>query len=175
MPTIPQTGLLYLGVDPGSSGGLVLLSGSGKVADLLIPSSGEALGIDCEKETATWIGQCGAYCAVIEQVGGWIPGREGAAHSGAPGSAMFTFGRSYGFLRGCLASAGIPFTSVVPRVWQREFSLRRTKGEKGPQYKRRIADRASELFPDAPVTLKTADALLIAEYCRRNYFLAKTC
>ena len=76
--------------------------------------------------------------------------------------SMFTFGRGYGFLRGCLVAYGIPFEEVRPQVWQKEFGLlRKTKQE--------IKEKAQNLFPGVELTLATSDALLIAEYCRRKF------
>ncbi len=78
---------------------------------------------------------------------------------------MFSFGRNYGFLRGCLHCLKIPFEEVTPAKWQREFSLLRTdKAETNTAKKNRHKAKAQQLFPDTNVTHAIADALLIAEY-----------
>lgn len=78
---------------------------------------------------------------------------------GATGT--FTFGRGYGFLRGCLVTIGIPFEEVAPQTWQKHLDCK-TGGNKNVS-----KGRAQQLFPHLKITHKIADALLIAEYGRR--------
>lgn len=80
---------------------------------------------------------------------------------------MFTFGKSYGMLLGFLTAANIPYMQVVPHVWQKYFDLHRQEGQTDTQWKNVIKDKALFMFPGTKVTLATADALLMAEYCRR--------
>jgi len=60
-----------------------------------------------------------------------------------------------------LLAAGIPFDIVVPRRWQQALSCL-SGGDKN-----KTKARAAQLFPKVKVTHVNADALLIAEYCRR--------
>jgi hypothetical protein len=99
--------------------------------------------------------------AVLEKVGGYV----GEAQ---PGSAAFKFGMSYGALRMALTAAGIPFDEVTPQRWQKTLGVTpREKGEPKSSFKARLKTKAQSLFPRTSITLKTADALLLAEYCRR--------
>lgn len=87
---------------------------------------------------------------------------------------MFTFGRSYGFLRGCLTATGMEWEGARPVLWQREIGVPRIKDEEYGDRKRRLTKLARDLFPNIPkevgkITQKTADALLIAEYLRQKY------
>ena len=82
--------------------------------------------------------------------------------------SAFSFGRSYGNLEAFLVAAGIPFERVTPTVWQKEFGLIKKKGETKTQKKNRHKALAQELFPDIKLTHAIADALLIAEYGRRQ-------
>jgi len=79
-------------------------------------------------------------------------------------SSTFKFGQSYGFLRGILIASELPFEEVQPAKWQQELSCR-TKGDKNI-----TKAKAQQLFPEIKVTHRNADALLIAEYCRRTMF-----
>jgi hypothetical protein len=108
------------------------------------------------------LGEGQSIAAVIEQVGGFIG-------VGQPGSAMFKFGQSYGALRMALVAAGIPFETVPPQKWQKEFGLSRRPKETKTQYKNRLKAVAQQLYPENEPTLYTCDALLIAEYCRRKH------
>jgi hypothetical protein len=154
---------LFIGIDPGTSGGLAWLSSS--------PGTGPAARSmpATERETWEWIKEHDVGMAVgwtsfcvIEKVQGYI----GGAH---PGSAMFKFGQSYGGLLMALTAAEIPFEAVTPQVWQKALGIpSRVKDETKEAWKRRLKVIAERLFPSVKVTLATADALLIAEYCRRK-------
>lgn len=162
---------LYLGIDPGKSGGLVRLTGYGFVKASAMPAT--------ERDIWDWftdlpqqlpIGDT-QIVAVIEKVGGYLgPG------TAAPGSAMFNFGWNYGGLRMALIAAGIPFDEVTPQKWQKALGIgSRKKTESKTQFKNRLKAKAQQLFPQIGVTLKTADALLLAEYCRRMHELKSSC
>ena len=85
-------------------------------------------------------------------------------------SSSFKFGKGYGFLRGCLIAAGIPFEEVTPQAWQKALEIpKKSKSETKAQFKNRLKALAQQWFPDQLVTLKTADALLIATYCFRKH------
>lgn len=77
-------------------------------------------------------------------------------------ASSFTFGRSYGFLRGCLIASGIPFEEVTPQTWQKALGCL-SRGDKNV-----TKAKAQQLFPSLKITHATADALLIAEYGRRT-------
>lgn len=92
---------------------------------------------------------------VLEQVGGYVGG------GGQPGSAMFTFGKHYGMVLGILAVLGIKPMLVTPQVWQKKLDI----GTRGllskPQWKNKLKELATSLYPKTKPTLQTADALLI--------------
>jgi Holliday junction resolvasome RuvABC endonuclease subunit len=153
---------VFMGIDPGISGGIAVIR-KGKVSHTSMPST--------ERDVWEWIRWWQdegdilvpdwSVMAMIEQVGGYI----GEAQ---PGSAAFRFGQSYGGLRMALTAADIPFQAVVPKTWQKTFSLTRGKSEAKTAWKNRIKAKAQQLFPSEKVTLAIADALLIAEHCRRT-------
>jgi hypothetical protein len=100
--------------------------------------------------------------ALVERVQGYI----GGAH---PGSAMFKFGQSYGAILMALTSLRIPYDTVTPQRWQKTLGIPPRKStESKVDHKRKIKAKAQMLFPSEHITLKTCDALLIAEYCRRT-------
>lgn len=153
----------FVGIDPGKKGGLVALSSSGKIVDATAMPETELL-------IADWF-QFFQCRAVIEKVHS-MPG-QGVA-------SMFTFGRGYGFLRGCLHCHEIPFDEVNPQAWQKELGIppRNKKSESNARFKMRLLEKAQQLFPTYELwkeprakgkQLSVCDALLIAEYCRRIY------
>jgi hypothetical protein len=168
---------LYLGIDPGASGGLACFSRDDVSVIKMPPTEGEVWNWVRSK----WYEPGMKPYAVIEMVTGWIPGKENKpdselTHGGSPGSAMFKFGVSYGGLRMALTAAGIPFVAVPPRVWQAALGVeprhhtkigrRKVWTESQPQFKRRLKELAITLFPSEKVIGATADALLLACYCR---------
>lgn len=138
---------LYLGIDPGGSGGVALVG----------PSFAQAWKLDqTEADVADILrSHRGAILkAYIEAVGAF-PG-QGVVSS-------FTFGRSYGFLRGLLVALQIPFEEIRPQKWQK-FMGCLTGGDKNIS-----KAKAQQLWPHLKITHATADALLIGEACRRSH------
>lgn len=137
---------LFLGIDPGVSGGFAVLSDDLSVVNV----------VAFEKMTPTDIAitlrRTVFHKAYLELVGS-MPG-QGV-------SSTFKFGVNYGWWQGVLHTSGISFDRVVPLKWQNALQCR-TKGDKNVSKR-----RAQELFPALKVTHATADALLIAEYGRR--------
>lgn len=152
-------GRIYLGIDPGKNGGLAIVGAREDATKM--PGTERDLW-DCFARLAEDTGL--HPHAVIEKVGGYIRGSQGNI-----GSAMFNFGVGYGMLKMALVAAHIPFEEVTPRTWQKSVGISpKRKAESKQQFKNRIKGIAQRLFPNLQVTLATADALLIAEYCRRR-------
>lgn len=154
----------FIGIDPGVNGGMAVTWPDGSTEAIAMPKNEQtvwdwfdtlAVASDCD--------HVGIF-ATIELVGGYVK-REG----GNPGSAMFTFGRSYGALRMALVAAGIPFEAVRPQAWQKALGLSRSKGMKPTAWKNLLKTRAQELFPDLNVTKSTSDALLLARHGKMKW------
>jgi Holliday junction resolvasome RuvABC endonuclease subunit len=141
--------MIYVGIDPGSNGGIAALDAPGNVVlTAKIPET--AVGILDVLRSVT---QLGPTRAVLEHVH-TMP-KQGIV-------SAFTFGQGFGALRMALAATEIPYDLVVPRKWQALLSIGVTHGDKNITKR-----RAQELFPSVKVTHAIADALLIAEACRR--------
>lgn len=141
---------IYLGIDPGSNGGLVWLDSDGSL-------------LECQKMPATpedVLTALGSYdkenvVCFMEKVGGI---------SGQGAAASFVFGKGYGELTMALLSLGISTTLVTPQRWQKHFNLSGKKGESKTSHKNRIKAWSQQRFPKQKVTLWAADALAIASY-----------
>jgi hypothetical protein len=95
---------------------------------------------------------------VLEKVGGF-------AGKAQPGSAMFRFGEHFGFIKGVVQALEIRLVLVRPQVWQKGFGLGTASGcASKTEWKNKLKAEAQRRFPQLPVTLKTADALLILEH-----------
>lgn len=80
-----------------------------------------------------------------------------------PGSAIGKMMLNYGVCYGAAVALGFKIHPVRPPIWQKAHPVG-TKGEQTTtQWKNKLKARASELYPDLPVTLATADALLILD------------
>lgn len=136
--------MICIGIDPGKSGGLAFLYDAGPAVYPM-----PATEIDLWRLLG---GLSEPARAMLERV------------SSSPQMGVvsaFTFGAGYGRLRMALAAAGIPFDEVSPARWQAAMGCR-SGGDKNVTKR-----RAQELFPAERVTHAVADALLLAEYCRR--------
>ena len=147
--------MLFIGIDPGKSGGIAYIHATGGSGAEKMPAT--------ERDTwATLVGNDNNTFALIEKVGP-MP-KQGV-------TSMFSFGRNYGMLRAFLIAAGIPFETVSPQKWQREFGLivPKSKGLTDTQKKNLHKAKAQELFPHLKITHAIADALLIAKYAQRTW------
>ena len=154
----------YIGIDPGQAGGIAVLGFNTQQPEAwpMPETDAEILGLlrelgptEAEKEA----GSCNTF-AVLEKVNAMSPGRQ----------ACFQLGGSYRALRMALTATGIPFEEICPKEWQREVGVPPQRKPKLTYAKRkaRLRARAQALFPGYAVTNKTADALLLAECCRKG-------
>lgn len=155
--------MIAIGIDPGQGGGIAWVSSAGLVVANKMPSTVgdivEMLGLFRPREDA------GPFFAFIESVHA-MP-KQGV-------SSTFKFGQNFGTLLGILSALGIPYERVTPGKWQKEFGLiRRDKNETITAKKNRHKAKMQELFPGVKATHAIADAVLIAEYCRRT--MARRC
>lgn len=159
---------IYLGIDPGASGGMAYISGSEVKVQSMLPTPRDVWDWFCGLgATRKDLASGRESFAVLELNTGYVGG------AGNPGSTMFKFGKNTGWLEGFLIACGIPYEEVSPSVWQKALGITPRKNGKGAeskgQFKSRLKSAAQKLFPQVGVvTLQTCDALLIAEFCRRK-------
>lgn len=142
---------LTIGIDPGAGGGICELWPDrdpilhAMMDEVDLREFFETRAMSADYDTTVY----------LEQVGGYIGKPQ-------PGSAMFNFGNGYGFIRGLLSANRIKTVLVRPQTWQK--GIPGLQGVKGADRKRAMKEHASRLYPNSKITLKTADALLIADY-----------
>jgi crossover junction endodeoxyribonuclease RuvC len=136
----------FVGIDPGVSGGIAVIHEYGVM--LAKFSNKTEADIASLFRSLRVLQPC---VAMIEKVHA-MP-KQGV-------SSCFTFGRSYGFLRGMLTAHGIRFDEVTPQKWQKAMGCL-TKGDKNVS-----KQRAQQRYPGmaSKITHAVADALLIAAY-----------
>lgn len=150
--------IIYIGIDPGLSGGIAILNQDGSVKEVVaMPDTPRDIYefLLSYKEDS----RC-----VLEDVGYGMPGQSSKATA--------TFARHNGHLEMALLALGIPTEKVTPQKWIKVYQLKKKKEQDKNEWKNVLKAKAQSLFPQLgkKVTLKTCDALLIAEYARRTNF-----
>jgi len=141
--------VIYLGIDPGKSGAIAAIDQYGNIVDII-------KGDKTEHDIAEWLRSTSlddGSKAVLEKVGP-MP-KQGV-------TSVFTFGKSYGFLRGLLAANCVSYEEATHQKWQKAMGCL-TGGDKNVS-----KAAAQRLWPTFKITHANADALLIAEFCRRT-------
>jgi hypothetical protein len=141
---------LYIGIDPGKSGGISAINDRGEIhsADPMPATCHELADLIRDIQNSAESVQ-----AVLERV-------HSSPQMGV--TSAFTFGQGYGRIEATLAALGIPHDLVTPQKWQAELGCM-SGGDKNV-----TKARAMQMFPDCRVTHKIADSLLLAEFCRRE-------
>lgn len=168
---------VLLAVDPGQSGGIAVALDGDTVSAYPMPETVQDI-VELLREIAGTASNCEAYMEIVQ---GYIGERQ-------PGSAAFKFGQGYGALLAALAAFRVRTVLVHPKKWQAGLSLGssgRTQVPPGAskeekkriesqnsqakaEWKRKLREKAQQLFPQVKVTLAVADALLILEFAKRQ-------
>ena len=145
-----------LGIDPGCSGALVLITQRGTYIEHLdmptvkVGAKSRVNGA----AVAAWLKKFHISHAYLEQVGA-MPGQGTAS--------MFTFGHAAGVVEGILQGMSIPYTLVTPQAWKKSAGLIGSD-------KDAARSRAIQLYPELRALDAKAkgqaisDALLIARH-----------
>ena len=142
--------MIFLGIDPGKSGGISWhVNGDAACSPF---TNKTPMDIFKLIKMCSNLGECHA---MIEKVH-TMP-KQGIVSAG-------TFMKGYGFLLGCLTALEIPFEYVTPQKWQAYLKCK-TGGNKNI-----TKQKAQELYPHLKITHAIADALLIGEYLKRTYY-----
>ena len=150
-----------LAIDPGLSGGFAVAHCGKTFCHAMPATQGDLLQVIRDFKLAADTEGAEAVC-VLERVGGF-------AGKAQPGSAMFNFGEHFGFIKGAVQALGIRLVLVRPQIWQKGFNLgTASRCASKSEWKNKLKAEAQRRFPHLPVTLKTADALLIADYAERT-------
>lgn len=150
-------GKYVIGIDPGANGGIAWFE-DGAIQAAKIPDTLAELwelidGIRWNAIRAKDARDGDKVIAYIEKV-------HSSPQMGVTSS--FTFGRGLGNLEMAVTAASIGIEWVSPQRWQKAMGCL-TRGDKNVSKR-----RAMELFPAVKVTHSIADALLIAEWGRRQ-------
>lgn len=148
----------YLGIDPGASGGMALITEQGRAVAFSVfkDASPEDICADFKKVLQFGLDRIGP----LEVAGAALELVHAMPKQGV--SSTFKFGVSYGVLQASLAWAGVRYDLVTPRKWQVALGCL-SKGNKNV-----TKAAAQRLFAPLKVTHANADAFLLAEYARSH-------
>ena len=151
----------YIGIDPGKSGGIMVIDEDGEVCAYKCPEK----VLDMSVLFRALVG-CTAPDDVnllMERV--W-------ARPGNAVRAAFTYGVNYGQWLGIAASYEIKMYTTLPNDWIKWIGC--PKALPVADRKRWLKAKAKKLYPELnKVTLATADAILITHYAKEEYFNEK--
>jgi crossover junction endodeoxyribonuclease RuvC len=135
----------YIGIDPGKNGAIAFIADGAMIVHSMPKTPRDMWVLLSPFE--------GSRC-VLEKV---------ASMPGQGVKSMFTFGRYYGMAEGIVAAAGLRTELVKPERWQTALGCL-SGGNKAVTH-----ERARLLFPGVVIHKYAADAVLLAEYCRRLF------
>ena len=153
----------FMGLDPGKSGGIAIVSHSGKYAEAWpMPETMNEI-IYLIKSLLSQV-----EYAIVERV--W-------SFTGQGVKSMWVFSGNYHTLLAVLRTLEIPMEEVIPVSWKKKIGgLILGKAAEKKQKKATAREKAQSMFRSEGLIChnkknviddKIADALLIAEYCRR--------
>ncbi|MCG7985048.1 MAG: crossover junction endodeoxyribonuclease [Candidatus Thiodiazotropha lotti] len=151
---------MKIGIDPGISGAIAVLSADDEVIGIydmpIMRASKTKNQVNAAELANIIIDVIGdkpmGVTAIIEKV---------SAMPGQGVSSMFNFGKGAGVIEGVLAALRVPVEFVTPQKWKKAAGLI-------GKDKDMSRTKAIQLYPDAPLARKKdigrADAILIARY-----------
>jgi len=146
---------MILGIDPGVRGGLAILQADGKLVHVQAfdPKDTEHRLVYEVIHALDLIEVDPFHQVYVERVG---------YMRGDGGKGAFTFGKIVGLIHGAVLSRSLFLHQVSPQMWQTRMECL-TGGNKNISKR-----RAQHLFPYEKITHAVADAILIAEFGRRQ-------
>ena len=147
----------FVGIDPGNGGGIAVLTENGDSLDIIsrkFPLDIRDVGVFLKAATSNT-----NHRVAIEKV-------HSMPNQGV--KSTFTFGMNYGIWIGTLRTLDIDFIKIQAKKWQEYYEI--PKQDSYYDRKKVLKAKAIELFPNERVTMYTADALLIANYCMQTHY-----
>lgn len=150
---------MYMGIDPGMTGGIVILDADGKIVSK--HKMPETLTVMVELFDYIYFEYTIQHCCV--ELVHAIP-------MDTPKTA-FVLGNNFGRLEILLTTHRIPYETVTPTKWQNSFGLKKEKNEGHTSWKNRIRDVGLRIYgmEKKDLILQISDAAMIARYCYHLY------
>ena len=162
---------VFVGIDPGMTGGLAAVDEGGKLLSVIaIPRVNGSTGpqdYHAIKEWFAGVKKLGKVEAALERI---------SVRPGEGVKSTLTAGTNWGFLKGMLVAINARYIEPTPQSWKKALGLPKRSGKERKQGKQDAVVLATQLFPGINLTPGRkkvphdgmADAVLIAEYARRT-------
>lgn len=153
--------MIAIGIDAGVHGALAAIERDGVGVTLHdVPTRKGKRGLEYVEAEMV------ALLLRFEPLDAYVVLEEAQIRPGESGPSALKIGKGWGIWRGILAALKMPYETVHPAVWKKQFSLVGCD-------KKASRARAQELFPRAAADLAKkrpdfSEALLLAEYGRRR-------
>ena len=145
---------VYIGIDPGRSGGICVIEDD-FIKAFPCPDNIQDTALIFAMSIS--VSETKKVVAYIEKV--W------ARPTDAKGS-IWKFAENYGVWKGIAGAYEIDLIEVSPQKWMKYFETPKLEKSRRKRY---LRDKARSMYPDLKkVTLKTADAILIASYAKET-------
>lgn len=146
---------IIIGIDPGLGGGIAVLDGS-RIEVYNMPETYPDIYNFFKSVRNQYMPK--DVLAIMEDVGHGMPGQSSKATA--------VFARHNGHLEMALYALGIRAVKVTPQKWMKHYSnsLGKSKDYEKREWKNKLKGLAQQMYPSVKVTLKNADAILIATY-----------
>ena len=160
---------IYLGIDPGANGGMAALTNKlvyiQPLSNLTLQETYHLL--------QAWTMDEGKIIACMEQQDPrptkWFSKEGKKWMSSILRSTCILYG-NYCKMEALLVALEAEYVLTPAKRWQSGLNIKaRAKKETNTSWKNRLKTKAQQLFPKQRVTLAICDALLIAEYTRREH------
>ena len=146
---------VYVGIDPGKSGAICVIEDDFIKA---IPCPDNIQDMALVFAMSISVNETKKVVAYIEKV--W------ARPTDAKGS-IWKFAENYGTWKGIAGAYEISLIEVSPQKWIKYFETPKLEKSRRKRY---LRDKARSMYPNIKkVTLKTADAILIASYAKETH------
>ena len=155
----------WIGIDPGASGAMTLLSKSEVISVLEFKEVGL---IGYVKALEVWIHEYDIQAICIEKV---------SAMPGQGVTSMFSFGQRFGELIGMCVALKLPIQFANPKDWQKELKIKTQDKLSKPEKKKAIANAISLMYPSTynliigskgGIKDGVSDAIAIASYIKNK-------
>jgi hypothetical protein len=163
--------MFFIGIDPGTTGAVALLSPNGDVRFYDTPTTQVRVG---KKNRAVYdVVAMRRILRDFELLDPTVTIEEVHAMPKNGGCGNFSSGYGFGLWVGLLTAFGYPFTTVQPLRWKKILGIKHAAGSSDADKKNSDRMLACRLFPKAADQMNLvkhhgrADALLIGEYGRR--------
>jgi hypothetical protein len=150
---------VILACDPGASGGFACLTKS---------IDGPTITLESMPKSLTEIVQF-LLMKKLSIAELWIEDIPKFCGKAIPSSTTAVLFDNYGIIKGAAAALGYAIHRVPPKEWQEPLGLGGRKScATQPEWKRKLKNKAQEMYPHLDVTLQNCDALLLLHYARQQ-------